>query len=114
MVKQITPYINKYPCDVIDDNPLVLENKYDIEKLKNKSWSSITVKEDSLQRMKGKLILSGFPHVQFIHFLSGSFNNVSSLTISNLPELAFIIVDCDALHNTKSLTLSSILHSMIC
>ena len=62
----------------------------------------------SFNEMYKELILNDYPHVQFIHIQSSSFQNVSSLIISNLPELKLLIFEKDSFKKTKSLTLSSI------
>ena len=62
----------------------------------------------SFNEMYKELILNDYPHVQFIHIQSSSFQNVSSLIISNLPELKLLIFEKDTNKKTKSLTLSSI------
>ena len=94
--------------DIVDDNPLVIENEDDFGKLNDKNWSSITVKEGLFKEMRNELILNNYPHVQFIHIQSSSFQNVSSLTISNLPELKFLIFEDKSFSSTSSLILSSI------
>ena len=94
--------------DIIDDNPLVIENEDDYAKLNDKNWSSIIVKEGLFKEMEDELILNDYPHVQFIHIQRESFENLSSLTISNLPELKFLIFEYNSFYSTTSLTLSSI------
>ena len=96
--------------DIVDDNPLVIENEDDFGKLNDKNWSSIIVKQGLFKEMRNELILNDFPHVQFIHFQGGSFRIVSSLTISNLPELKLLIFEDNTFHDTTSLTLSSIFY----
>ena len=96
------------PQDLVDDNPLVIENEDDYAKLNDKNWSSITVKEGLCKEMRDELILNDYPHVQFIHIQGGSFKNISSLTISNLSELKLLIVEEYSFYSTTSLTLSSI------
>ena len=62
------------PQDLVDDNPLVIENEYDFAKLNDKNWSSIIVKEGLFKEMEDELILNDFPHVQFIpHFIKQFF-----------------------------------------
>ena len=92
-----------------DDTPLVLEKEDDYGKMNDKNWSSITVKEGLLDRMRNELILNDYPHVQFIHIQRKSFKNISSLTISNLPELKLLIFEIYSFKRTTNLTLSSIL-----
>ena len=94
--------------DIIDDNPLVIENEDDYGKLNDKNWSSIIVKEDLFREMEDELILNDYPHVQFIHIQGESFVYISSLTISNLPELKFLIFEYGSFFETTNLTLSSI------
>ena len=62
----------------------------------------------SFNEMYKELILNDYPHVQFIHIQSSSFQNVSILIISNLPELKLLIFEKNAFWSTTSLTLSSI------
>ena len=94
--------------DIVDDNPLIIENEDDYDKLNDKTWSSITVKKELFEEMRDELILNDYPHVQFIHFQEGSFKTLSSLTISHLPELKFLIFENKSFKETTSLTLSSI------
>ena len=94
--------------DIVDDNPLVIENEDDYAKLNDKNWSSIIVKEELFKEMEDELILNDYPHIQFIHFQIGSFRNISSLTISNLPELKFLTIENYSFSKTTNLTLSSI------
>ena len=63
---------------------------------------------ESLNGMKRGLLLNDFSHVQFIHIQSGSFENLSSLTISNLSELKLLVFEEYSFYSTTSLTLSSI------
>ena len=93
--------------DIVDDNPLVIENEDDYAKLNDKNWSSIIVKEKLFDIWRNELILNDYPHVQFIHIQGQSFKNISSLTISNLPELKFLIIEDNSFRYTTSLTLSS-------
>ena len=95
--------------DIIDDNPLVIENEDDYAKLNDKTWSSITVKKELFRDIEDELILNDYPHVQFIHIQEYSFQNISILTISNLPELICLIIEDCSFEETTSLTLSSIL-----
>ena len=94
--------------DIVDDNPLVIENEDDYAKLSDKNWSSILVKEGLFNEMRDELIMNDYPHVQFIHIQEDSFKNISSLTISNLPELKFLIIEDNSFYETTNLTLSSI------
>ena len=105
---QILPHVIQLSNDIVDDNPLVIENEDDYAKLNDKNWSSILVKEALFEEMEDELILNDYPHVQFIHFQVGSFRNISSLTISNLPELKYLIFEYRSFRETTSLTLESI------
>ena len=105
LVNQILPQTKQIDND---DNPLIIENEDDYAKLNDKNWSSITVKEGLFKEMRNELILNNYPHVQFIHIQSSSFQNVSSLTISNLPELKFLIFEDKSFSSTSSPILSSI------
>ena len=109
LANQIIPHVIQWSNDIVDDNPLVIENEDDYAKLNDKNWSSIIVKQGLFKEMRNELILNDFPHVQFIHIQGGSFRIVSSLTISNLPELKLLIFEDNTFHDTTSLTLSSIL-----
>ena len=105
---QILPNVIQLSNDIVDDNPLVIENEDDFGKLNDKNWSSIIVKEELFEEMEDELILNDYPHVQFIHIQEDSFKNISSLTISNLPELKFLIIEDNSFCETTNLTLSSI------
>ena len=108
LFNQIIPHVIQLSNDIVDDNPLVIENEDDYAKLNDKNWSSIIVKQGLFKEMRNELILNDYPHVQFIHIQGGSFRIVSSLTISNLPELKLLIFEDNTFHDTTSLTLSSI------
>ena len=108
LANQILPHVIQWSNDIVDDNPLVIENEDDYGKLNDKNWSSIIVKEGLFEEMRDELILNDYPHIQFIHFQKGSFEIISSLTISNLPELKFLIVEYESFCITTSVTLSSI------
>ena len=97
--------------DIVDDDPLVIENEDDYGKLNDKNWSSIIVKEGLFRDMEDELILNDYPHVQFIHIQGGSFETISSLTISNLPELKLLVFEDSSFYSTTSLILSSIFDS---
>ena len=105
LVNQIILHIKQIKND---DNPLVIENEDDYDKLNDKNWSSIIVKEGLFKEMKDELILNDYPHIQFIHIQEDSFKNISSLTISNLPELRLLVFEDYSFKETTSLTLSSI------
>ena len=108
LFNQIIPHVIQWSNDIVDDNPLVIENEDDYGKLNDKNWSSILVKEGLFKEMRDELILNDYPHVQFIHIQYDSLIKVSSLTISNLPELKYLIFEDDSFSSTTSLTLSSI------
>ena len=105
LVNQILPHVKQIEHN---DNPLVIENEDDYDKLNDKNWSSIIVKERLFEEMEDELILNDYPHVQFIHIQYYSFKNNSSLTISHLPKLKYLIFEYDSFSSTTSLTLSSI------
>ena len=109
LANQILPHVIQLSNDIVDDNPLVIENEDDYAKLNDKNWSSIIVKQELFKEMRDELILNDYPHVQFIHIQEDSFKNISSLTISNLPELKFLAFEDCSFEETNSLTLSSIL-----
>ena len=108
LANQILPHVIQLSNDIVDDNPLVIENEDDFDKLNDKNCSSIIVKEGLFEKMEDELILNDYPHVQFIHIQEYSFKNISSLTISNLPELICLIIENHSFYNLPSLTLSSI------
>ena len=108
LFNQIIPFVIQIDNDIVDDNPLVIENEDDISKLNDKNWSSIIVKEGLFNEMRDALILNDYPHVQFIHIQKHSFESISSLTISNLPELKLLTFEGDSYKETTSVTLESI------
>ena len=108
LANQILPHVIQLSNDIVDDNPLVIENEDDYAKLNDKNWSSIIVKEGLFEEMKDELILNDYPHVQFIHIQEDSFKNISILTISHLPKLKYLIFEFDSFSSTTSLILSSI------
>ena len=108
LVNQILPHVIQWSHDIVDDNPLVIENEDDYGKLNDKNWSSITVKQGLFDLRRNELILNDYPHVQFIHIQRGSFETISSLTISHLPKLKYLVFEYDSFSSTSSLDLSSI------
>ena len=84
LVNQILPHVIQWSNDIVDDNPLVIENEDDYAKLNDKNWSSIIVKEGLFKEMEDELILNDYPHVQLIHIQRESFKNISSLTLSSI------------------------------
>ena len=108
LFNQILPHVIQLSNDIVDDNPLIIENEDEYGKLSDKNWSSIIVKEGLFIRRRNKLILNDYPHVQFIHIQERSFETISSLTISNLPELKFLVFEYGSFYETTSLNLSSI------
>ena len=105
---QILPHVIQLSNDIVDDNPLVIENEDDFGKLNDNNWISIIVKERLFEEMEDELIMNDYTHVQFIHIQEDSFKNISSLTISNLPKLKFLIIEDNSFYETTNLTLSSI------
>ena len=110
LVNQILPHIKQIEND---DNPLVLENENDYDKMNDKNWSSIIVKEGLFKEMRDELILNDYPHVQFIHIQEEAFKNITSLTISNLSELKYLTIENGSFSSTTSVTLSSIIYSYL-
>ena len=107
LFNQIIPHVIQIENDIVDDNPLVIENEDDYAKLNDKNWSSIIVKEGLFKEMEDELILNDYPHVQFIHIHSCSFEHISSLKITNLSELKVLNIE-RSFYFTTSFTLSSI------
>ena len=110
---QILSHIRLFPKDIIDDNPLVITNEDSLSRLDDKNWTSITVKEELFEEIQNELILSDYPHVQFIYIQEGSFEKVSSLTVSNLPELKTLIIGDNSFFITSNLDLSSMIKLMM-
>ena len=110
LVNQILPHIKQIEND---DNPLVLENENDYDKMNDKNWSSIIVKEGLYKEMNDELILNDYPHVQFIHIQEEAFKNITSLTISNLSELKYLTIENGSFSSTTIVTLSSIIYSYL-
>ena len=110
LANQILPQIKQIENN---DNPLVLENENDYDKMNDKNWSSIIVKEGLYKEMNDELILNDYPHVQFIHIQEEAFKNITSLTISNLSELKYLTIENGSFSSTTSVTLSSIIYSYL-
>ena len=108
LVNQIIPHVIQLSNDIVDDNPLVIENDDNDDKLNDKNMSSIIVKEELFEEIRDDLILNDYPHVQYIHFQDRSFENISNLTISILSKLKHLIFEDESFKKTASLTLSSI------
>ena len=108
LVNQILPHVIQWSNDIIDDNPLVIENEDDYAELTDKNWSSIIVKEELFEEIEDELILNDYPHIQFIHIQRESFKTITNLTISNLPELKLLVFEDESFYVTTIFTLSSI------
>ena len=113
LVNQILPHLIQWPNQDDDNNPLILANDDEFDKLNDKSWSSITVNEDLFNEMRDEMVLNDYPHIQFILIQKESFRRISNLTISKLPELKTIIIEDNSFYNTISLTLLSIFYFII-
>ena len=112
-VNQVLPHLIQWPDQDDDNNPLILANDDEFDKLNDKNWSSITVNEDLFKEMRDELILNDYPHVQYILIQKESLRRISNLTISKLPELKTIIIEDNSFYNTISLTLLSIFYFII-
>ena len=110
LVNQILPHLIQWPDQDDDNNPLILANDNEFDKLNDKNWSSITVNEDLFNEMRDEMVLNDYPHVQYILIQKESFRRISNLTISKLPELKTIIIEDNSFYYTASLTLLSILY----
>ena len=108
LARQIIPHVDVLPIEVVDDNPLVLENDNEFDKLNDKSWSSILVRPGLFNDLNIDLILNDYPHVFHLYIQYSSFQRISSLTISSLPELVLLTCEYESLRNVTKLTLSSI------
>ena len=91
----------------------MITNEDSLSRLDDKNWTSITVKEELFEEIQNELILSDYPHVQFIYIQEGSFEKVSSLTVSNLPELKTLIIEDNSFFITSNLDLSSMIKPMM-
>ena len=108
LARQIIPHVDVLPIEVVDDNPLVLENDNEFDKLNDKSWSSILVRPGLFNDLNIDLILNDYPHVFHLYIQYSSFQRISSLTISSFPELVLLTCEYESLRNVTKLTLSSI------
>lgn len=88
-----------------DDNPLVISTNESAELLREKKWTSITIKEGLFNEIKEELMICDYPHVQYIYIEEQSYENVAKLTIANLPELRLIVVEDNSFYNTTSIVL---------
>ena len=91
----------------------MITNEDSLSRLDDKNWTSITVKEELFEEIQNELILSDYPHVQFIRIQEGSFEKVSSLTVSNLPEFKTLIIGDNSFFITSNLDLSSMIKLMM-
>ena len=96
------------PIDFVNDNPLVIENENELDKLNDKNWSSIIVRQESFEELNNGLVFNDYPYTYRVLFEKSSLTSISSLTISNLPELVFLTCQYESLRNVTKLTLSSI------
>ena len=91
----------------------MITNEDSLSRLDDKNWTSITIKEELFEEIQNELILSDYPHVQFIRIQEGSLEKVSSLTVSNLPELKTLIIEDNSFFITSNLDLSSMIKLMM-
>ena len=73
-------------------------NAGDIEKNKTRGEYGITYDQE--------IVISEFPHVQFINLQCNSFPDATKLTISKLPELQIIKVESLSFFETESIIFS--------
>ena len=74
----------------------------------DKTCTSLTFQEKVDYNFDQEIVISEFPHVQFINLQCFSFNNATELTISNLPELIILTCQYESLRNVTKLKLESI------
>ena len=96
------------PIDYVIDNPLFIENENELDKLNDKNWSSIIVRQESFKELNNGLVFNDYPHTYRVLIEMSSLTSITSLTISNLPDLIFLICQYESLRNVTKLTLSSI------
>ena len=108
LAKQIIPHVDTFPIDFVNNNPLVIENENELNKLNDKSWSSITVRPELFKELNNGLIFNDYPHVYRLLIQNCSLTSITSLTISNLPDLVFLTCQYESLRNVTKLKLESI------
>ena len=113
LAKQIIPHVDTFPIDFVNNNPLVIENENELDKLNDKSWSSIIVKPELFKELNNGLIFNDYPHVYQLIIQNCSLTSITSLTISNLPDLVFLTCQYESLRNVTKLKLESILFNDI-
>ena len=91
--KQIENLLIPYPESSSDSKPLEITNVNEIIHCNDKTCTSLTFQEKVGYNFDQEIVISEFPHVQFINLQCFSFYNASELTISNLPELQVITVE---------------------
>ena len=96
------------PIEVTDDNPLVIENENELDKLNDKSWTSVIVRQELFKELNNGLIFNDYPHVYRLLIQNCSLTSITSLTISNLPDLVFLTCQYESLRNVTKLKLESI------
>lgn len=92
-----------------DYSPCKISDNKSMEKLKDKSWTSITIMKGNYIHSKENLEICDFSNLQYIHLETVHFPNVKCLTLSNLPELKSLSMEAEVMCNT-SLSLSSQIH----
>ena len=108
LARQIIPHVDMLPKDFVNDNPLVIENENELDKLNDKSWTSITVRPELFKELNNDLIFNDYPHVYQLIIQNCSLTRITSLTISNLPELYILTCQYESLRNVTKLKLESI------
>lgn len=84
-------------------------NKLDCEKLKDRSWSSISITKLGWDEeyMKNSLKLKHYSHVQYIVFHEYECEYLRKVVISGLPRLRIIRIGQHALRNSRYVEISS-------
>ena len=108
LARQIIPHVDMHPIDFVNNNPLVIENENELNKLNDKSWTSVIVRQELFKELNNGLIFNDYPHVYRVLFETCSLTSITSLTISNLPDLVFLTCQYESLRNVTKLKLESI------
>ena len=104
--KQIEDLLIPYLESSNDSKPLEITDEYEFIQCVDKTWTSITFQENIGETYDQEIVISEFPHVQFINLQCNSFPDATKLTISKLPELQIIKVESLSFFETESVIFS--------
>lgn len=103
LFNQIYPHIFQLPKDFVDNNQCTINNTNDLDKLKDKTWTSLSF-HSLHSETPIELLVDGLSCIHYIYICENSYLRLSSLSICNLPNLCFFFVERESQAFFQSLT----------